>query len=375
MCLAGVTGDWQYSGGGVSYDIGGLFRGNWEKFWRDDLRPQDTRTLVVTRLGEGLLDLKDPPVMSLFIWIANPLASSPHTTKIERGLRREDLFTVVADHFLTETAKYADVFLPSTMQTEHSDLHWGYGHVYVSWNQKAVEPPGDCLNMAEIFRRLARKMGLEEPALYDSDEDLARSLLDSNDSAMGGITLERLKAEGFVRMNYPKPNTALNIGFNTPSKKLEFYSQLMAEEGLDPLPTYTPPQEAATKDREIVERFPFALVTPASHYFLNSIFANFDVSKNREGEPMVVINPQDARLYELSEGDLVEIFNNRGSYAARIRIANIVQPSVLMSPKGHWRGADDRSNNVNATVDERDSDMGRGAVYHDNRVNIRLLRK
>src|SRR5262249_26588616 len=188
-CIPGVTGDWRYPGGGAVYDTRGFYGLDWPALLRDDLRRPGTRSLSMTRLGEGLLDVSDPPVRALFVYGSNPLASVPHQSQIRRGLARADLFTVVAQHFRTGTVEYADVARPATMQIEHADLQIAYGHLYVSWNEPAVPPPGECLPATEIFRRLAKRLGLAEPCLYDSDDEMARQVLGSGHPSLRGITL------------------------------------------------------------------------------------------------------------------------------------------------------------------------------------------
>src|SRR6185295_13502547 len=233
-CIPGVTGDWRYPGGGVCYDTRGFFGVDWAALWRDDLAPRETRELHMTRLGEGLLEVDDPPVKALFVYASNPAASVPHQTKVRRGLARDDLFTVVVEHFMTDTARYADIVLPATMQIEHGDLLIAYGHLYVAWNEPAVTPPGECLPATEIFRRLARRMNLDEPALYDSDEAIAHQILDSGHPSLHGITLDALKCRGSIRLNYPDPFVPFADAFPTASGKLEFVSDRMARSGLDP---------------------------------------------------------------------------------------------------------------------------------------------
>lgn len=370
-CIPSITGDWQYPGGGFVYSCGGYFKANFDALHRPDLRKnKDARVLPVTRTAEALLDLKDPPVKSLFVWSGNPLVSAPDTGRIKKGMERDDLFTVVADHFMTETARYADVFLPCTMQLEHDDLHRAWGHLYVAWNQKAVDPPGDCLPMAEIFRRLARKMGLEEPALYASDAELAEAALSSDHDGMKGITLDRLQKEGFLRQNYSETLPRSEFGFTTPSGKIEFYSEAMKEYGFDPVPTFAEPYEALSQDRNTIRQYPFALVTPASHYFLNSVFANFAPSTSRQGEQSVSMNMEDASEKGLRDGELVRVHNARGAYHARLIVTEGLPRGVVASPKGQWSGPDGTLANVNAVVAERDSDMGQGAVFNDNRVDV-----
>ena len=369
-CIPGVTGDWRYPGGGVHYDTRGFFGLDWAALWRDDLRSHETRILHMTRLGEGLLDLDAPPVKALFVYASNPAVSIPHQTKVLRGLAREGLFTVVVEHFLTDTTRYADIVLPATMQIEHSDLLIAYGHMYVAWNEAAVAPRGECLSTTELFRRLARKMGLDEPALYDSDESMARQLLGSGHPSLAGITLEALKARGSIRLNYPDPFVPFAKAFPTPSGKLEFVSDRMAQAGLDPIAGYTPAYEAAQRNTALALDYPLALVTPANHYFLNSIFANVPRQLGRSGAPTLLIHPADAASRRIGAGDEVRVANARGSFVAVAEVSDRIRPGVVATTKGHWPRDSKEGTTVNATVDERDSDMGGGAVYHDNRVRV-----
>jgi anaerobic selenocysteine-containing dehydrogenase len=369
-CIPGVTGDWRYPGGGVQYDTRGFFGLNWTALWRDDLRLRDRRILTMTRLGAGLLELDNPPVKALFVYASNPAVSIPHQTKVVRGLARDDLFTVVVEHFLTDTTRYADIVLPATMQIEQRDLLIAYGHLYVAWNEPALPPPGECLPTTEIFRRLARTMGLDEPALYDSDEAMARQLLDSGHQSLAGITLEALKARGSIRLNYPAPFVPFANTFPTASGKLEFVSDRMAQAGLDPVAGYTPSYETAQRDTALAREYPLLLVTPADHYFLNSIFANVPRQQQRSGAPTLLIHPDDAAARRIEARDEVRVANARGSFLAVAEVSDRVRPGVVASAKGRWAGDSKEGATVNATVDERDSDMGGGAVYHDNRVRV-----
>ncbi|HZJ67936.1 MAG TPA: molybdopterin oxidoreductase family protein [Kofleriaceae bacterium] len=369
-CIPGVTGDWRYPGGGACYDTRGFYGLNWPALWRDDLRRKPARALHMTRLGEGLVDLDRPPVKVLFICASNPVASVPHQTKVRRGLARDDLFTVVVDHFLTDTTRYADIVLPATMQIEHKDLLIAYGHLYLSWNEPAAAPPGECLPTTELFRRIARTLGLDEPALYDSDDDLARQVLDSGHPSLAGITLDELKARGWMRLAVPDPFVPFATGFPSPSGKLEFVSERMAHAGLDPVAGYTPAHEASQRDTPLARDYPLALITPADHYFLNSTFANVPLQQRRSGVATLRIHPDDAAPLGVTAGDEVRVANARGAFFAVADVTDRVRPGVVASTKGHWPGDSKDGATVNATVDERDSDMGGGAVFHDNRVRV-----
>ncbi|HEU5160234.1 MAG TPA: molybdopterin oxidoreductase family protein [Streptosporangiaceae bacterium] len=366
-CIPGVTGDWARRGGGVSYSTSGHFKLNRAGLFRDDLRPGPVRTLSMTRIGEGLLELDDPPVMALFVIAANPLGSNPHQSKVRRGLAREDLFTVVLEQFPTDTADYADIVLPATMQHEHMDLHEGYGHMYLAWNEPAVAPPGECRPTTETFRLLARRMGLTEPGLYDSDEELAQQLLDSGHPYLTGITLDRLRKEGFARLSVPDPFVPYADGFPTPSGRLEFVSARAERDGLGALPDYRPPAEVADAGR--ARRYPLAMISAASHHFLNTVFGNNPELRRRAGGPRVVLHPADAAARGLADGADVRVFNDRGGFDAVVEISDGVRPGVAATTKGHWAKFTGGAT-ANATVDERDADMGGGAVYHDTRVEV-----
>jgi anaerobic selenocysteine-containing dehydrogenase len=369
-CIPGVTGDWRYPGGGVFYDTRGFFGVNWAALRRDDLRPRPTRTLDMKRLGEGLLEIDNPPVQALFVYASNPAASVPQQTKARRGLARNDLFTVVVEHFLTDTARYADIVLPATMQLEHRDLLIAYGHLYLAWNEPAGPPPGECLPATEIFRRLARTMGLDTPALYDSDETIAQQLLDGGHPSLAGITLEELKARGWMRLNYPDPFVPFANAFPTASGRLEFVSERMAPCGLDPIAGYTPSHETSQHDTELARKYPLALVTPANHYLLNSIFANVPRQEKRAGVATLLIHPDDAEPRRIVTGDEVRVANARGAFFAVAEVSDRIRPGVVASTKGRWPSNSKEGATVNATVEDRDSDMGSGAVYHDNRVRV-----
>jgi anaerobic selenocysteine-containing dehydrogenase len=329
---------------------------------RIDLLPHPVRSLTMTRLGEGLLEVDDPPVKALFVIAANPVGSNPAQGKVRRGLSREDLFTVVLEHFPTDTTDYADIVLPATMQTEHLDVIAGYGHLYLVWNEPAVAPPGECLSTSETFRRLARRMGMTEPSLYDSDEDLVRQLLDSAHPWLDGITVEELREKGFARLRVDRPFVPFADGFPTSSGRLEFYSERATRVGLDPLPGFTPHADPGEG---------LVLISAASHHFLNTTFGNNPELRRRAGGPVIVLHPDDAAARGIADGDAVRVHNARGAFEATAEVSDRVRPGVAATTKGHWAKFTGGAT-VNATIDERDADMRRGAVFHDNRVEVDL---
>ncbi|MFE3546816.1 molybdopterin-dependent oxidoreductase [Nocardia sp. NPDC059177] len=342
-CLPGVTGDWAIPGGGLHYSTSGHFRLDTAALIRDDLLPHPVRTLSMTRLGEALLETGDPPVKALFVIAANPVGSNPDQRRVIEGLSRDDLFTVVLEHVATDTVDYADIVLPATMQPEHLDVLAGYGHLYLVWNEPAIAPPGECLSTTETFRRLSRRLGLTEPALYDTDEELMRQLLKGHD-------LDRLRADGFLAIE-PGP---------VPDGKLQFVSARAALAGHDPLPDYTPPADAGPG---------LVLISAASHYFLNTTFGSNPELRRRAGEPRITLHPADAELRGIADGTPVVVTNARGSFEAIAELSDRVRPGVAATTKGRWAKFTNGAT-VNATVAERDADYGGGAVFHDNRVEV-----
>ncbi|MFC6086342.1 molybdopterin-containing oxidoreductase family protein [Sphaerisporangium aureirubrum] len=355
--IPGVTGDWRHPGGGVAYSTSGHVPIQADT--RLDLLPDGpVRSLTMTRLAEGLEDTADP-VKCLWVYAANPMGSTSDQNRVRRGLLREDLFTVVMEQFPTDTVDYADIVLPATMQFEHADLHAGYGHMYLMWNEPAVPPPGECLSTTETFRRVARRLGLTDPSLYDSDLEIARQLLSGGHPSLAGITVERLRAEGWVRLSVPDPFVPFTDGFPTASGRLEFPG---------PGQAYVEPFTARAAGP-----YKLALITPASHTFLNTIFGNNPELARRAGGPKIAVNEKDAADRGLHDGQRVRVFNDNGELAAELEISDRVAPGVVMTPKGHWPKLSPGGTNANALVDERDADMGRGAVYHDNLVEIAPL--
>jgi anaerobic selenocysteine-containing dehydrogenase len=366
-CIPALTGDYVRRGGGLVYSTGDAYALNTFKYSRADLRPGGERTLVMTRLVRDLRRT-DPSVKALIVMGANPVVSNPAQGKLRGELRRDDLFTVVFDAYQTDTADYADLLLPSTLQPEHVEVMDSYGHLYLNWNEPAVAPPGECISKTELLRRLAGAMGLTEPALFASDHELAADLLDSSTWRDAGIGVEELRTAGFLRIPGTAPYMPFAHAFRTASGLFDFVSERAEADGHGRLPNYRPPNEAADDAPGT-----FALITPANHFYINSMFAGIDRNIDRAGEPTITICAADADANALPVGELVCVANDRGSFIARLAVGTTARPGVAVAPKGGWTKTFVGGNSVNATVLERDSDMGSGAIYHDNRVTISAL--
>jgi anaerobic selenocysteine-containing dehydrogenase len=364
-CIPALTGSYAQPGGGLVYSTSDAYQLNSFKLSRTDLRPDDQRTLVMTRLA-GELDRDDPAVKALIVMGANPVVSNPAQNAVREALSRDDLFTVVFDAFRTDTADYADLLLPCTLQTEHVEIMESFGHLYLNWNEPAVAPPGECLSKTELLRRLAAAMGLDDPCLYATDLELAADLLDAPVWRDAGIGVDELRSEGWLRIPGTEPYSPFAERFATGSGRFEFVSERAERDGHGRLPNFRPPDEAAGDTPDT-----FALLATASHFYVNSVFAGIDRNIDRSGEPSVTVCATDAESHGFTDGAMVEVGNERGSFVARLSVGRAARPGVAVTAKGGWTKTFTGGRSVNATVLERDSDMGAGAVYHDNRVTIR----
>jgi anaerobic selenocysteine-containing dehydrogenase len=347
---------------------------------RPDLIRPGTRVINMVQLAEALLgELPGPPVRALYVYNCNPAAVAPDQSRVLRGLRRDDLFTVVHEQFQTDTADYADILLPATTQLEHFDIHGSYGHFYVQVNQPTIAPMFEAKCNTDVFRLLARRLGLE-PELFDvSDEELARQALSRfaastvypPPQALEGISLEQLKCDGAIRLNVPKDYAPFAAGrFGTPSGKCEFYSSRLAEQGLDPLPTYTPPHEDPQTRPQLAARYPLQMVSPPAPSFLNSTFVNVDSLRDMAGEPSVEIHSLDAAARAIRDGQRVRVVNDRGSFEARAQVGITVKQGVVVAPSVWWnKYARDRVN-ANTTTSTYLTDLGGGATFFDNLVEV-----
>ena len=350
------------------------FRFNAAALHRADVSPE-VRTVNMIRLGDALTlpdaGVGGPPVQALVVYNSNPAAVAPDLAAVRRGLGREDLFTVVLEHFQTDTADWADYVLPATTQLEHWDVHLAYGHVYATLNRPAIAPLGEALPNTEIFRRLAKAMGLAQDYLADDDLTLIRQALDTNHVRMQGVTFDALLERGWVRLNVPKPYAPFATGeFLTPSGKCEFYSERLAQLGLDPVPTYTPPYESRERDPGLVARWPLTLISSPAHQFLNSTFVNLEPLRRGAGRPECIIHPDDAAARGIRAADEVEIRNDRGAFKAVARVEDGIKPGVVWAPSIWWTKLVPDGRNANDTTSQRETDLGGGATFYDNQVEV-----
>jgi anaerobic selenocysteine-containing dehydrogenase len=333
----------------------------------------------MVQLAEALAgELPGPPVKALFVYNSNPAAVAPHQGKVLEGLRREDLFTVVHEQFPTDTVDYADIVLPATTQLEHFDVHSAYGHLYVQANNPAIAPLGEAKPNTEVFRRLAAAMGFEPELFQVSDEELARQALRPAGapngypaaSAFDGITLERLRANGAVRLSVPTDYAPFAEGnFGTPSGKCELYSPGEAAAGREPLPHYVPPHEDPQTKPALAAKYPLQMVSPPETAFLNSSFVNVDVLRRSAGEPTIQIHPADAANRHIKDGQSVTVFNDRGRFRARAVVGETVRPGVVVT-FGVWWNKYAGGSNCNATTATALTDLGGGATFFDNLVEV-----
>ncbi len=375
-CLPALTGHWRRAGGGVQLSTSANFQFNKQALERPDLSPP-VRTINMIRLGDALTlpdaGVGGPPVRALVVYNSNPAAVAPDRNAVLRGLARKDLFTVVLEHFQTDTADWADIVLPATTQLEHWDLHLAYGHHYVTLNRPSVAPLGECKPNSEIFRLLAARMGMSSQLFHDDDVALIHQALDTNADRLHGVTFEALLDRGWMRLNVPTPYLPYADGaFPTPSGKCELYSERMRGMGLDPLPTFTAPYEFPEAVPEVANRFPLTLISSPAHQFLNSTFVNIESLRRAAREPECVVHPQDAERRGIAAGARVVVHNDRGAFTAIARVEDSIREGVVWAPSIWWGKLAADGANANQTTSQRETDLGHGPVFYDNLVQVEL---
>ncbi|WP_028228631.1 molybdopterin-containing oxidoreductase family protein [Paraburkholderia ferrariae] len=376
-CLPALTGAWRERAGGVLLSSSGWAPTDAEALQRPDLMPgwpkQLPRTINMNQIGDALTHAGDaafgPKVEAIVVYNSNPVAVAPDSGKVAAGFAREDLFTIVLEQFQTDSADYADLLLPATTQLEHLDVHKSYGHTHVMANLPAIAPVGEARPNTEIFRMIARKMGLTEPALFESDDEVAAQAFRWDDPALAGTDWETLKSSGWVKLKIADAPFA-NGGFRTPSGKCEFHSNVLERAGLDPLPDYLPPYESADGAPELAARYPLAMISPPARNFLNSTFVNVESLRATEGEPHVDLNPADAAPRGIEDGDKVRIFNDRGTMHARARVSERAREGLVVGLSIWWKKLAPDGRNANEVTSQALTDLGGSATFYDCLVEV-----
>jgi anaerobic selenocysteine-containing dehydrogenase len=376
--LPALTGQYGVRGGGLAYSTSGYLQ--WDKeavhYWTEC--PPPGRTINMNRLGAALLgEAVNPPIKSLYVFGANPAASSPNSGLIVQGLRRDDLFTVVHELFLTDTADYADLVLPATSQLEQTDLHKAYGHTLLTYNQPAIAPLGECKSNWEVMGLLAKAMGFEEPWLHQTPDEVIDEVLTATaiqNPVLNGISLPKLRTEGSLNLNIEPAIPFADGYFPTPSGKVELFSQSLADEGIDPLPVRFNEWEKNENCAGPVKRADVSqalyLVTSASHHFVSSSLANQAGLLKGEGTPFVEIHPADAAARGIAHGDSVVVENARGWCRLRAVLTDGTRAGVVVSPKGPW-SKHNGGRNVNWTTPDALADLAGQSTFHSNLVWLR----
>jgi len=369
-CLPALTGAWRHPGGGVLMSATQHARANNIGLQRPDLHTNTKAPLInMSTIGDAL---HTPGLVeAMIVYNSNPVAVAPESAKVVSGFAREDLFTVVLEHFMTDTADYADLVLPATTQLEHWDIHNSYGHTDVVLNQPAIAPVGEAKTNTQIFRELSVRLGLDHPLLQESDEALLQTALQSpsNLNSAAPVTWDALKQHGFAHWPVADAPFAQG-GFPTPSGKCEFFSERLAAMGQDPVPDYLPNHEQADSQAT----YPLAMISPPARNFLNSTFVNVKSLRDMEGEPLLEIHPQDAQARQVNDGDMVRVFNARGSYHCKAQVTTRAQPGMVVGLGVWWRKLGPNHTNVNELTSQLLTDMGRAPVFYDCTVQVASLR-
>ncbi len=392
-CIPALTGAWRHVGGGLMQMPLWEFPLRFDRICRPDFIPAGTRVVNNLRLGQALNgDMKlDPPIKSLMVYNANPVSQTPESNKIVEGLKRDDLFTVVSEHFITDTAAYADIILPATMAAEMDDMILSWGHFYLTYNEKCIEPPGEAVSNAELFRRLARTFGFDDPQFQRTDAQMIEDYIDWTAPQMAGIDIEHFKNVGYAHLKVGTPSDRCphrEGNFPTPSGKVEFktsaaangnfvatpfrqlYDAFQAAEPVDPLPAYVPSRERPETNPELAKKYPLNIVTPKSHGFLNSQYANEAHKVGGQGEQYVLINPSDAQTRGIRNGDFIRVFNDRGEFHGDARITDDTLPGVVVATLGYWRSRNKGGGAVNVISSDQYVNLGHSPSLSDNLVQV-----
>lgn len=376
-CLPALVGAWRQPAGGVLLSSGDSFPKRLDRLERPDLRStsqsQKRRLINMSTIGDDLLkpDSKEfgPAIQAVIVYNSNPIAVAPESSQVARGFAREDLFTVVLEHFQTDTADYADILLPATTQLEHTDIHATYGHLYMMANNPAIAPLGESKPNTEIFRLLATRMGFDDACFSETDDEIAAQAFDPKDQRAKNFDWASLKKTGWQKLTMPDAPFAQG-GFPTASGKCEFFSAQMQADGLDPLPAYIPPYESKASTPELAQIYPLAMISPPARNFLNTTFVNVMSLRGTEGEPYLDIHPHDAQIRNIADGEMVRAFNDRGSMLMKARVTDKARVGMVVALSIWWKKYASDGKNANELTSQRLTDMGRAATFYDVLVQV-----
>ena len=365
--LPALTGSWKDVGGGLQFSTSQTFQLNRAGLEMADLEQKSlgrqARIINMVKLGTALTTLNDPPVKALIVYNSNPAAVTPNQNAVLEGLRRDDLFTVVLEQFQNDTADHADILLPATTFLEHTDLYFSYGHHYLQLARPAIAPPGETRSNIDVFRALSARMGFEDACLYESDDDLIRTLLDSQHPFVKGITLEELEREHSVRLRIPEPfQPFAEGGFGTPDGKCHFRAETL---------DYTPPVESRHGDRELGAKYPLEMISPKNDDSMNSTFGHRD-SVDRQTATLH-LSTTDAARRGIANDDQVRLWNDRGSCLMVARVDDSVRPGLVSAPAVRWGKRAEGARNVNALISDRLTDAGGGPTFYNCLVEVERI--
>ena len=362
-----LTGAWRHRAGGMLLSASGWFPKNGAALQRPDLladrdgKLRRPRTINMSTIGDDLLRESSaefgPQIEALIVYNSNPVAVAPESPKVVRGFLRDDLFTVVLEHFMTDTADHADYVLPATTQLEHLDVHTSYGHTWALINEAAILPVGEAKPNTQIFRELAQRMGFTEPCFADSDEAIARVAFSRH------VSFDELRANGWVKLPLRDAPFAEG-GFPSASGKCIIDSPVFG------VPDHVPNYESSASEPELARRFPLAMISPPARNFLNSSFVNVTSLRDIEGEPLLEIHAADAQLRGIASGQRVRVFNDRGSYVCQARLSPRARPGVVNGLGIWWRKLGADGSNVNEVTHQRLTDIGRAPAFYDCLVQV-----
>jgi anaerobic selenocysteine-containing dehydrogenase len=362
------VGAWRHRAGGLLLSASGWFapvRDESALQRPDLLAGRSPRIVNMSTIGDDLLRPASaefgPRIEAVVVYNSNPVAVAPQSRKVVEGFQREDLFTVVLEHFLTDTADHADYVLPATTQLEHLDVHTSYGHTYALINEPAISPLGQARSNTQIFRELAARMGFTESCFTDSDEALARAAFKPE-----WVDFDALRAKGWVKLALPEAPFAEG-GFPTPSGKA-----LADAPGLG-VPDHLPNYESRASAPELAMRYPLAMISPPARNFLNSSFVNVKSLRDIEGEPLLEMHAADAAARGIADRTVVRVFNDRGSYRCRCRVSDRARPSVVNGLGIWWRKLGLEGTNVNELTHQRLTDIGRAPSFYDCLVEVEAV--